>query len=61
MTILKDEGDAIEGERVVCEYAGPRHLAPAKMSGFGGHREWRVKLYDAFCIIERKYRWLGRR
>jgi len=60
MTILKEVGDAIEGERVVCEYAGPRRLRPSKVTGLGGHREWRVKLYRAFCIIEKKYRWLGK-
>lgn len=60
MTVLKEVGDAIEGERVVCEYAGPRRLRPKKVTGLGGHREWRVKLYGAFCIIEKKYRWLGK-
>lgn len=60
MTVHKEVGDAVEGERVVCEYAGPRRLRPAKVSGLAGHREWRVKLYRAFCIIEKKYRWLGK-
>lgn len=40
MTILKEVGDAIERERVVCEYVGPRRLRPSKVTGLGGHREW---------------------
>ena len=60
MTILKEAGDAIKGERVVCEYAGQRHLRPRKVTGFSGHREWRVQLHRALCTVEKKYRWLGK-
>jgi len=59
MVVHRNVGDAIEGERVVCEYAGPRHLKPKEFSGPSGHRQWRIKLSDAYCVIERKFRWLG--
>lgn len=59
MVTCKDAGDAIEGEKVVCEYAGPRRLSPIKFSGPSGHRQWRIKLSDAYCVIEKKFRWLG--
>lgn len=59
MTILRNVGDAIEGEKVVCEYSAPRRLKPSKFSGGGEHREWRVKLVGAYCVIEKKFRWLG--
>ena len=59
MVVYKNVGDAVEGERVVCEYSGPRHLKPTKFSGPAGHREWRIKLFNAYCVIERKFRWLG--
>ena len=59
MVVYKNAGDAIEGERVVCEYAGPRRLNPSKFSGPSGHRQWHIKLYDACCVIEKKFRWLG--
>lgn len=59
MTILYDVGDRIEGERVVCEYTRPRRLKPTRISELSGHREWRIKLRSAICIIEKKYRWLG--
>jgi hypothetical protein len=53
-------GDAIKGDTIVCEYSGPRHLKPKEFSGAGGHRLWRIKINDAFCVIEKKFRWLGR-
>jgi len=59
MVVYRNVDDAVEGERIVCEYSGPRRLQPAKFSGAGGHRQWRIKLFDAYCVIERKFRWLG--
>ena len=61
MPVYRDVDDAIEGERIVCEFAGPRRLKKTRLSARSGHREWRIKLYDAYCVIERKFRWLGER
>lgn len=60
MTILKNKGDAIEGERVVCEYRRPAKLSPKRVAAASGHRQWRIQINDAFCMIEKKYRWLGK-
>ncbi len=60
MTVLKNVGDAIEGERLVCEYRRPSKLRPKRVSAASGHRQWRITIKDAFCIIEKKYRWLGK-
>lgn len=59
MSVYKEVGDAVEGETIVCEYSGPRRLRPKKFSGSGEHKLWRIKIYDAYCMIEKKFRWLG--
>ena len=59
MAIMDGVGDGIKGERIVCEYGGPKRLRPNKFSGPSGHRLWRIKLNNAVCIIEKKYRWLA--
>lgn len=59
MTVLKDVGDAIEGEMVVCEYREPRKLSPRRVPRASGHRVWRIRLESAYCVIEKKFRWLG--
>lgn len=60
MTVLKNVGDGIEGERVVCEYKRPSKLKPKRFSAASGHRQWRISINGAYCIIEKKYRWLGK-
>nr|MDO8081903.1 hypothetical protein [Candidatus Freyarchaeota archaeon] len=59
MTILKEPGDAIEGEKVKCQYRGPAKLKPNRIPAASGHRVWRITLDGAYCEIEKKYRWLG--
>ena len=55
----EEVGDAVEGEAIVCEYSGPRRLKKKEFSGTGDHRQWRIKIKDAYCVIEKKFRWLG--
>ena len=54
MNINYGVNDAIEGERISCEYrkCGKEHLG----SGTGKHRKCRRILYAAFCVIERPIR-----
>lgn len=59
MTILKNVGDAIEGEIIICEYKQPSKLKPKRVPQASGHRDWRIKLEGAYCVIEKKFRWLG--
>jgi hypothetical protein len=59
LPILQEVGDGIKGERIVCEYAGPRRLTPKRIPQKSGHRQWRIKLESALCVIEKKFRWLG--
>lgn len=58
MTVLRDVGDAIEGERVVCEYREPRKLSPKRFAQSSGHRIWRIEIQSAYCVIEKRFRWL---
>jgi len=59
MTILRNVGDAIQGDIVICEYKQPSKLRPKRFPESSGHRSWRIKLHNAFCVIEKKVRWIG--
>jgi len=59
LTILKDVGDGIEGEIIICEYKEPKKINPKRVGQASGHRNWRIKIEGAYCVIEKKFRWLG--
>ena len=58
MPVYREVGDAIEGELVVCEYDLPKRLKPRPLTGKGEHAQWRVKLRGAFCVVDKKVRWI---
>ncbi len=47
-------GDAIEGERIVCQFR--RISKPGTISGTHAHRAREITLNDAYCVIRKPFR-----
>ncbi len=62
MTIYREEGDAIEGERIICQ---ARKYSDAHLGGATSrHGSIRLKLEGrssepAYCVIDKAIRWKG--
>lgn len=54
MTTYRGDNDAIEGERVVCQYN--KNNGETLITAWGGHRGSRCTLQDAYCVITRPLR-----
>jgi len=54
MITLYTIGDAIDGERIACQYRSIRIKPPATATHT--HRAGRAVLRDAYCVIERQVR-----
>jgi len=49
MPVYRGTNDAIEGERIACQY---RKISPqVSVSATHRHRRFRTSLYDAYCVI----------
>ena len=54
MPTFYNKADAIEGERIVCQFrkSGREEI----IRGTGAHRSKKLTLYNAHCFIARPYR-----
>ncbi|MHA1971592.1 MAG: hypothetical protein ACTSW1_01295 [Candidatus Hodarchaeales archaeon] len=51
-----EKGDAISGKTIVCQTSKyPRKITKVKITS--RHRGFRFSIDDAFCVIDKAYRW----
>ena len=52
-----EKGDAIDGKLISCQssYPPPRKVTKLKITS--KHRGFRFSLEDAYCLIDKAYRW----
>lgn len=53
MTTYYNVGDAIQGERIACQFRKMRKIQV--VTGTSRHRASRTTLEDAYCVIEAAY------
>ncbi len=54
MPTYYNKGDAIEGERIICQFrkSGREEI----VRGTGAHRSKKLTLYNAYCVIAKPFR-----
>ena len=54
MTVYREDHDAIEGERIVCQYS--KITGNTQIHDSESHRGTQSTLYDAYCVITKPLR-----
>jgi hypothetical protein len=55
LPIYYKKNDAIEGEKIVCEFR-KMESGPTLIRGSSAHRANKIRLKDAFCMISTPYK-----